>query len=423
MEERKALRGTRDLFAPEIALWQKIEAIAQTHLTRARFTEVRTPILEATELFARGIGEATDIVGKEMYSFVDRGDRPVTLRPEGTAGVVRAAIEHKWCAPGVVQKLWYRGPMFRYERPQAGRQRQFHQLGVEVLGSDDPRADAEAIALAYGLLQALGLPEPVVDLNSVGTPADRQQYRQALVDYFGAHPDLLDDEARDRLARNPLRLLDSKDPQIAALAAAAPNILEYLGAESHAHFAQVQDYLTALAVPFRLNPRLVRGLDYYTRTAFEIQSKALGAQSAVCGGGRYDNLIGELGGPPTPAIGWAMGLERLVLLLGEPPAPPRLHAYIVARGALAAPFSLKVAQTLRAAGLTIDLDLTQAKLDKQLKRAAASGALAAIVMGDDEAERERLQLKWLHTGDRQEVTLAESIPLLQGAASTLAALG
>ncbi|NJK59985.1 MAG: histidine--tRNA ligase [Oscillatoriales cyanobacterium SM2_1_8] len=415
MEERKALRGTRDLFGTEIALWQKIEAIAQAHLTRARFTEVRTPILEATELFARGIGEATDIVGKEMYSFVDRGDRPVTLRPEGTAGVVRAAIEHKWCGPGVVQKLWYRGAMFRYERPQAGRQRQFHQLGIEVLGSDDPRADAEAIALAYDLLQALGLSELVVDVNSVGTPADRQTYRQALVDYFGAHQDLFDDEARDRLARNPLRLLDSKDPQMAALAAAAPNILEYLGAESQAHFAQVQAYLTALAVPYRLNPRLVRGLDYYTRTAFEIQSNALGAQSAVCGGGRYDNLIGELGGPPTPAIGWAMGLERLVLLLGEPPAPPPLHAYIVARGSLAAPFSLKVAQTLRAAGLTVDLDLTQAKLDKQLKRAAASGALAAIVLGDDEAQREVLQLKWLQTGDRQEVTLAASIPLLHGA--------
>ncbi|MFQ3680459.1 MAG: histidine--tRNA ligase [Pseudanabaenaceae cyanobacterium] len=416
MEEPKALRGTRDLFAPEIALWQKIEAIAQAHLTRARFTEVRTPILEATELFARGIGEATDIVGKEMYSFVDRGDRPVTLRPEGTAGVARAAIEHQWCTPGTVHKLWYRGPMFRYERPQAGRQRQFHQLGIEVLGSDDPRADAEAIALAYALLQALGLPELVVDLNSVGTPADRQAYRQALMDYFGAHREHLDDEARDRLARNPLRLLDSKDPQIATLAATAPNILEYLGAESKAHFAQVQAYLETLAVPYRLNPRLVRGLDYYTRTAFEIQSQALGAQSAVCGGGRYDNLIAELGGPPTPAVGWAMGLERLVLLLGEPPAPPLLHAYVVARGTLAAPFSLKVTQTLRAAGLTVDLDLTQAKFDKQLKRAAASGALAAVVIGDDEAQRERVQLKWLQTGDRQEVTLAEGISRLQAAA-------
>ncbi len=419
MEERKALRGTRDLFAPEIALWQKIEAIAQDHLTRARFTEVRTPLLEATELFARGIGEATDIVGKEMYSFVDRGDRPVTLRPEGTAGVARAAIEHKWCQPGTVQKLWYRGPMFRYERPQAGRQRQFHQLGIEVLGSDDPRADAEAIALAYELLQALGLSDLVVDLNSVGTPADRQSYRQALVDYFERHREVLDEEARDRLERNPLRLLDSKDPQLADLVAGAPNLLEYLGNESKAHFQQVQDYLSALGVAYRLNPRLVRGLDYYTRTAFEIQSQALGAQSAVCGGGRYDNLIGELGGPPTPAVGWAMGLERLVLLLGEPPAPPLLHGYIVARGALAAPFSLKVAQTLRGAGLTVDLDLTQAKLDKQLKRAAASGALAAIVLGDDEAQREAVQLKWLQTGDRQEVSLSASIALLQKAASSL----
>lgn len=408
MELIKALRGTRDILPDEIGYWQWIESITRDILFKANYQEIRTPIFEQTALFERGIGEATDVVGKEMYTFVDRGERSVTLRPEGTAGVVRSFIENKLHGTGGLQRLWYTGPMFRYERPQAGRQRQFHQIGVEVLGSRDARADVEVIAIATNLLTTLGLKNLNLNLNSVGNSSDRQAYRQALVDYLSQYQDELDPDSQDRLSRNPLRILDSKDPRTQEIVQDAPSILEYLGDDSRAHFEQVKQLLTALEIPYSLNPRLVRGLDYYTHTAFEIISDDLGAQATVCGGGRYDGLVQELGGPETPAVGWAIGLERLVILLQQlnSLASSSLDFYIVSRGNLAESQALILAQKLRKNGLAVELDLSGSAFGKQFKRADRSGAVACLVLGDAEAEQQTLKLKWLKTGE--ETTLNQS---------------
>jgi histidyl-tRNA synthetase len=408
MELIKALRGTRDILPDEIGYWQWIESIAREILLKANYQEIRTPIFEQTALFERGIGEATDVVGKEMYTFVDRGDRSVTLRPEGTAGVVRSFIENKLYGTGGLQRLWYTGPMFRYERPQAGRQRQFHQIGVEVLGSRDARADVEVIAIATNLLTTLGLKNLNLNLNSVGNSSDRQSYRQALVDYLTQYQDELDPDSQDRLSRNPLRILDSKDPRTQEIVQEAPSILEYLGEDSRAHFEQVKQLLTALEIPYSLNPRLVRGLDYYTHTAFEIISDDLGAQATVCGGGRYYGLVQELGGPETPAVGWAIGLERLVILLQQlnSLASSTLDFYIVSRGNLAESQSLILAQKLRQNGFGVELDLSGSAFGKQFKRADRSGAVACLVLGDAEAEQQTIKLKWLKTGE--ETTLNQS---------------
>jgi len=404
----QASRGTRDILPAEIFYWQRLEATARDILARAAYQEIRTPLFEQTALFERGIGEATDIVGKEMYSFQDRGDRWLTLRPEGTAGVVRAFTEHKLHTQGV-QRLWYIGPMFRYERPQAGRQRQFHQLGVEVLGSADPRADAEVIAIATDLLQALGVSHWQLDLNSVGNLEDRQRYREKLVAYFTPYAAELDSDSQERLNRNPLRILDSKDPHTIEIAQAAPSILDHLGEDSQRHFEQVQQCLSNLGIPYRINPRLVRGLDYYTHTAFEIIVDNLGAQATICGGGRYDRLVSELGGPDTPAVGWAIGLERLVLLLQQLQLP--LHSfldfYLVAKGTEAEMQALALAQALRRAGFAIELDLSGSAFGKQLKRANRSGAPACLILGDAEAEQKTVQLKWLASGDQQTKSQAD----------------
>jgi histidyl-tRNA synthetase len=404
----QSLRGTKDIFGQEMVYWHHLEGIAKNILQRANYQEIRTPILEATELFARGIGETTDIVNKEMYTFLSKGEESITLRPEGTAGVVRAYIQNKLY--GGVERLWYMGQMFRYERPQKGRQRQFHQLGVEVLGSSDPRADAEVVTIAYEILQALGLKNLVVSLNSVGDSTDRGQYRQALVDYFTPYRTDLDPDSQNRLDRNPLRILDSKDPKTKEICQAAPSILDYLQLESRERFDRVQAHLRDLRVEFTIDPRLVRGLDYYTHTAFEIQSKDLGAQSAVCGGGRYDKLVEELGGTDTPAVGWAMGLERLVLLLESLATltPNPIDFYIVSRGKKAEAYALIVSQKLRGANLRTEMDLTGAKFDKQLKRAAQSGAKGAVILGDSEAETQTLQVKWL-AESRQETTTIEEL--------------
>ncbi|HEY9652190.1 MAG TPA: histidine--tRNA ligase, partial [Coleofasciculaceae cyanobacterium] len=365
---------------------------------------------ERTELFERGIGEATDVVGKEMYTFNDRATPPrsVTLRPEGTAGVVRAYIQNSLYAAGGVQRLWYTGPMFRYENPQAGRQRQFHQLGVEVIGSADPRADVEVIAIATDILQTLGLSNLHLDLNSVGSPEDRQEYRQALVDYLTPYKDELDPDSQERLSRNPLRILDSKDKRTQDIAQAAPSILDHLGADSQRHFEQVQQLLSDLGIRYQLNPRLVRGLDYYTHTAFEIISDDLGAQATVCGGGRYDGLIQELGGSPTPSVGWAIGLERLILLLQKwhEPQRPILDFYVVSRGEAAEAQALKLTQQLRQKGFALELDLSGSAFGKQFKRADRSGAIACLVLGDAEAENQTVNLKWLKSGEQQ--TIAQS---------------
>jgi len=405
----QALRGTRDILPEEVGYWQKVEAIAQQILNRAAYQEIRPPIVEQTDLFERGIGEATDVVGKEMYTFLDKGERSVTLRPEGTAGVVRAFIEQGLHAQGGIQRLWYKGPMFRYERPGAGRQRQFHQLGVEVIGSADPRADVEVIAIATDILQTLGLKDLTLNINSVGNFEDRPRYRQALVDYLTPYKEELDPDSQERLTRNPLRILDSKDKRTQEIVATAPSILDYLGDYSRQHFNKVQQLLTDIGIPYKLNPCLVRGLDYYTHTAFEIQSDDLGAQATVCGGGRYDGLVQELGGSATPAVGWAIGLERLILLLQQLSEPPRpvLDFYGVSRGEAAEAQALQLAQKLRQAGFAVELDLSGSAFGKQFKRADRSGAVACLVLGDAEAENKTVNLKWLKSGEQQAIAQAD----------------
>lgn len=409
MGEIKAIRGTRDILPSEVGYWQKIEQLATKILSQAGYQEIRPPIFEATSLFERGIGEGTDVVGKEMYTFADKGDRSCTLRPEGTASVVRAYIENKLYSNSMVQRLWYSGAMFRYERPQAGRQRQFHQIGVELLGSGDPRADVEAIAIATEILQSLGLKSLKLDLNSVGQSEDRAAYREALVNYLSPYKDELDQDSQERLSRNPLRILDSKDKKTQAIAQNAPRIIDYLGEKSLKHFERVQQLLTDLGIEYKINPRLVRGLDYYTHTAFEIQSEDLGAQATVCGGGRYDSLVQQLGGPETPAIGWAMGMERLILLLQKLEKPTTIAPdfYLVSQGETAEAQALVLASSLRKLEFKVELDLSGSAFSKQLKRADRSGAQATLLIGEEEAANKKAQLKWMASGKQQLLETSE----------------
>ena len=411
----QVVKGTKDIFGDQINYWQYLEKVATEILSKACYQEIRTPIFEQTPLFERGIGEATDVVGKEMYTFNDRGKRSITLRPEGTAGVVRAYVQHKMHATGGVQKFWYSGPMFRYERPQAGRQRQFHQIGLELLGSDSPRADVEVIAVATDILKALGLKNLSLQLNSVGNKDDREKYRQALVDYLTPYKDDLDADSVDRLTRNPLRILDSKDPKTKEITVNAPSILDYLGDKSRQHFDRVQGLLTDLGISYNLDSRLVRGLDYYTHTAFEIQSSDLGAQATVCGGGRYDGLVSQLGGAVTPAIGWAMGMERLILLLEalNPLGADTPDLYFVSRGETAENRALVIAQKLRQAGWKVELDLSSSNFGKQFKRADRSGTDKCLILGDGEMENNTIQFKNLTTGDQQTVSQEELIRFLK----------
>lgn len=417
VEKLQSLRGMVDLLPVQTPRWQRVEATARDHFRRAGVHEIRTPLLEATELFARGIGEATDVVGKEMYTFVDRGDRSCTLRPEGTASVVRAAIQHGLLSQGS-QRLWYGGPMFRYERPQAGRQRQFHQIGLEFLGFADARSDVEAIAIAWDLLADLGVQGLALELNTLGSGDDRARYRDQLVAFLQQHRDQLDPDSQDRLERNPLRILDSKNAGTQALLADAPTLADALAPESRDRFERVKAGLTTLEIPFTLNPRLVRGLDYYSHTAFEITSTQLGAQATVCGGGRYDGLVEQLGGAPTPAIGWALGMERLVLLLEQAAGDAAMAAapdvYLVNRGEAAEPAALALARTLRRAGLSVELDSSGAAFGKQFKRADRSGAAWAAVLGDGEVDKGVVRLKPLRVeGDERELSIADAPDMAQ----------
>jgi histidyl-tRNA synthetase len=409
-----------DLLPGQIGLWQHVEARAREHFRRSGITEIRTPLLEVTELFARGIGEATDVVGKEMYTFLDRGERSCTLRPEGTASVVRAAIQHGLLSQGP-QRLWYGGPMFRYERPQAGRLRQFHQIGLELLGFADACSDVEAIAVAWDLLAELGVAGLALELNSLGSSEDRARYREQLVTWLEQRRDQLDVDSQARIHTNPLRVLDAKHPDTQALLAEAPSLASALSDASQARFAAVQQALTALGIPFVLNPRLVRGLDYYSHTAFEITSSQLGAQATVCGGGRYDGLVQQLGGPATPAIGWALGMERLVLLLSQAERPAAaLDLYVVSRGEAAATAALALARLCRQAGLAVERDASGSAFAKQFKRADRSGARWAAVIGEQEAAEGLVGLQDLrasdHAGDCRlgPVELVEALQAARG---------
>ena len=375
------VRGVAPLLPTDAVRWRAVEDGLRTLMDAYGFREIRLPILERTELYARAVGEVTDIVEKEMYTFTDRSGDSLSLRPEGTAGCVRAGIEGG-LFHNQAQRLWYQGPMFRHERPQKGRYRQFHQWGVEAYGMAGPAIEAEVIALGARVLAQLGVKARLL-VNSLGTRECRERYREALVHYLAAHRDRLDDDSLRRLERNPLRVLDSKNPDMAALLAEAPTIADYWSAESRSHFAALQDYLTALGVAFEVAPRLVRGLDYYTHTVFEWTPHETLAQATVIAGGRYDGLVSELGGAPTSAVGFAIGMERLVALVTRLPAPPVLDVFIMTNVSCQLR-ALVLAEGLRDAGLTVETHLAGASAKSQMKRARDCGA-RVIVEAQDEA--------------------------------------
>jgi histidyl-tRNA synthetase len=413
-EAVQPIRGMNDVVPDESLRWQHLEDTVRAVVQAYGYREIRIPVVERTELFRRSIGEVTDIVEKEMYSFEDRSGENLTLRPEATAGIVRAAISN-----GLLhnqrQRLWCCGPMFRYERPQKGRYRQFHQIDVEALGYAGPDIDAELILLCARIWRELGLQDLTLEINSLGTPASRQGYREQLVNFFRSHADALDEDSRRRLETNPLRILDSKNPAMQALIAEAPLITEYLDAESEAHFAGLRGMLDAAGIAYAVNPRLVRGLDYYSKTVFEWLTDRLGAQGAVCSGGRYDFLIEQLGGRPTPAIGWALGTERLVALLEDAGAPipdARPEAYLVLVGEAAEREGIALSERLRDAlpGLRLEVNCGGGSFKSQFRRADRSGARLAIVLGEAEIAARRAGIKVLRDGGEQYEVAWDELP-------------
>ena len=404
-DKLNAVKGMNDILPPDSARWEWLEEKVRSLMARYAYRMIRTPIVEPTALFVRGTGETTDIVEKEMYSFEDRlNGEQLTLRPENTPGVVRAAIEHNLTYDGG-KRLYYMGPMFRHERPQRGRYRQFYQLGAEVLGFGGPEADAELMLLAYQLLADLGLRNVRVEINSLGIPPERQAHRAALVTYFEQHAGLLDEDAKRRLHTNPLRILDTKNPALQQLVQDAPQLLSFLGEASRTRFETVQTLLAACGVPTKVNPRLVRGLDYYSHTVFEFITDELGAQGTLCGGGRYDGLFEILGGKPTAAVGWGMGLERVLELVKEQGAAieaPAPDAYAVIPDAAALPVALKLLQELRAAGVSVQMHAAAAEgmgsMKSQFKKADASGARFALIFGADELAAGEVTVKALRDG-------------------------
>jgi len=408
----QAVRGMNDNLPPTTALWAGVEAAARELLTAYGYSEIRLPLVESTELFARSIGAVTDIVEKEMYTFADRNGDSLSLRPEGTAGCVRACIEHG-LLHNQTQRLWYGGPMFRYERPQRGRYRQFHQIGVEAYGMAGPDIDAEMICLTARLWKKLGLQEVTLQLNSLGTAAARAAYREQLVAYFQAHFDALDEDSQRRLQSNPLRILDSKNPALQGLIADAPLLPDYLDAESRAHLEGLETRLQAAGVAYEINPRLVRGLDYYSRTVFEWITERLGAQGAICAGGRYDDLVEQLGGRATPAVGFAIGLERLLELLTETgyaglDLTPQV--YVVTVGEAAEAGGMALAERLRdqLPALRLQLNCGGGGFKAQLKRADRSGARLALILGGQEIAAARVAVKFLREPQAEQVELPQA---------------
>ena len=405
MNELQPVRGTRDLIGEDQRRYQHVVNTARRISARYGMAEWATPIFEDTRVFSRSLGETSDVVMKEMYSFQDRGGDSLTLRPEATAGICRALVTNG-LTQSLPQKVFYTGPMFRYERPQKGRYRQFHQIDVEVLGSAEPLADAEVIACGWDILQALGVADDVVlEINTLGDRASRDAYRTALVAYFSDHRAGLSEDSLARLERNPLRILDSKDEGDRHIIAGAPTINAHLTEAAATFYAGLKGYLAALGVPFVENPRIVRGLDYYGHTAFEFVTSRLGAQGTVMGGGRYDGLVEEMGGPPTPAVGWAAGIERLSMLLTELPPAPRPVA-VVPVGEAAEVAALAVLQALRHEGIRAEMAY-RGNLKRRMERANRIGARAALILGEAEVARGIAQVKDLDTGTQEEVPLAE----------------
>ncbi|SEP66996.1 histidyl-tRNA synthetase [Ectothiorhodospira magna] len=406
----KSIRGMHDILPEYTGAWQWLESTLRDVLAGYGYQEIRLPIVEHTELFARSIGEVTDIVSKEMYTFEDRNGDSLTLRPEGTASCVRAGVEHG-LLHNQQQRLWYMGPMFRHERPQKGRYRQFHQIGVEAFGMAGPDIDAELILMTARMWQRLGLDQVRLELNSLGSAEARAAYREHLVAYFQARQDQLDEESRQRLHTNPLRILDSKNPDLRPLIQEAPSLLDHLDEASSVHFQTLQAILTQAGVTFTLNPRLVRGLDYYGRTVFEWVTDALGAQGTVCAGGRYDGLVAQLGGRATSAAGFAMGVERLLSLLedaGRLPAPPAPQVYLVLAGADTVAPGMALAETLRSAlpGLRLLVNGGGGSLKAQFKRADRSGATWALILGETELAAGQVSIKPLRDPERPQMTVS-----------------
>lgn len=395
------IKGTKDILPQEIGQWHNLEQKALEIFTKYGYQEIRTPIFEATELFARGVGDTTDIVNKEMYTF-EKSDRSLTLRPENTAGVVRSFIENGMSRLSAPVKLWYKGPMFRYERPQAGRQRQFHQVGVELFGIKQPAADAEVILLAVNYLKSLGLNDLEVEINSLGCPECREEYKRKIKEVLKPEFDNLCEDCQNRYEKNPLRLLDCKVESCKTIFA-KPEIQkviqsDFICEECAEHFSQLKKYLDKMDVKYVVNKLLVRGLDYYNRTVFEIKSNNLGSQNAVCGGGRYDSLVRNLGGEDTPAVGWAMGMERLNALLPQIP-PQKSDAYIVSNYSIEA---MQLAEELRKDGFNVEFDLSNKKFTKQLEK-ASKVAKYALILGEDEISKGQVSVKNLDTSVQETI--------------------
>jgi histidyl-tRNA synthetase len=404
----KGIKGVKDILPEDTPRWQFIEQAARRWAERYGFVEIRIPIFEVTALFARSIGATTDIVEKEMYTFPDRDGTSLTLRPEGTAGTVRAFVEHNRAADPLPQKYFYIGPMFRHERPQAGRLRQFHQFGVEYFGTQDAKADVDVMALLWRFLSDLALPDLTLEINSLGSSADRTAYLPVLVSFLKSRQDQLCDNCRRRIETNPLRVLDCKVPECRTATEDAPQLTSYLSPEAKGHFDQVLSGLAALGIPSRLNPRLVRGLDYYCLTAFEITSSHLGAQNAVGAGGRYDGLVELLGGPATPAVGFAAGLERIAMMLPEeklPPATPSV--YVASFGPEGGPAGVRLLDALRRAGISTQSDYRANTLKAHLRQADRAHCRFAVFLGDDEARSGSAVVRNMETKAQEAVPLSD----------------
>lgn len=405
----KAIKGTKDVLPKDVYKNQYIEATCLGVAEQFGYKEIRTPVFEHTELFQRGVGDTTDVVQKEMYTFDDKGGRSITLRPEGTAGAVRSYLENGLCNEALPQKVCYNTSCYRYEKPQAGRLREFHQFGVECFGSASPLADAEIIALAKAIFDNLEVKDLSLEINSIGCPTCRAEYHKALKEYFNAKKDELCDTCKDRLDRNPMRILDCKSPVCSEIAKDAPVMLDYLCEECKEHFDKVQEYLKAQRIEFNINPKIVRGLDYYTKTVFEFVSDSIGAQGTVCGGGRYDGLVEELGGQKTASLGFGMGLERLMLLMEAQncpfPEPQSADLFIVALGDKAVLKALEISKDMRAEGFGCLMDLNQRSVRAQMKYADKLGAKFNLVIGDNEVESGCAKLKNMSTGEETEIQL------------------
>ena len=415
--ELRALKGTKDIFGEEMRKWLEVEDIIRNLCDDFGFGQIRTPMFEYTDLFARGVGDTTDIVNKEMYSFVDKGENRITLKPESTAAVVRAFLEHSMYADTQPTKLYYISPTFRYERPQAGRQRQFHQFGVEMFGTDSPTADAEIISMGHTLLKRLGIKKVELHINSLGGPECRKKYNETLKGFLNERREHLCPLCQERMDKNPLRVLDCKNPECQKHLQAAPTVLSTLGEECKAHFEKVQELLKAMDIPFVVDPGIVRGLDYYTKTVFEFISNDIGAQGTVCGGGRYDRLVDEIGNKHVPAVGFGAGMERLIIVRDAennvPLAPLMRDIFIGYRGDEAMMEAFKIVNSLRQVGISAESDHLQRSIKAQMKYANKINARYSMIIGESELEERNVKLKEMESGDEVTIPLEQFVQVFK----------